>query len=116
MIIGLLPIAAVVGLMVLFIGMKGAANHAESKCYADVDARPGYGGWSMSAEFWPPSFSCEIAGRDVPTLTINHPTVGIVAFVAAVVVPATYVACVAVLIWWIARRPGKRRRTAQVVG
>lgn len=115
-IVGLLPVAAVVGLMVLFISMKGAANHAESTCYADIDARPGHGAWSMSGEFWPPSFSCEIAGLDVPTITIHHPSIGILALVAAVVIPAAYVACVAVSIWWFARRPGEGRRTVQMVG
>ena len=116
MIVGLLPVAAAVGLMVLWAGMKGTANHAESTCFADIDARPGYGAWSMSGELWPPSFACEIKGRDVPTITIHHPSVGIFVFVAAVVVPTAYVACAALSIWWIVRRPGERRRTDQLVG
>ena len=116
MIVGLLPVAAAVGLMVLWAGMKGTANHAESTCFADIDARPGYGAWSMSGELWPPSFACEIKGRDVPTITIHHPSVGIFVFVAAVVVPTAYVACAALSIWWIVRRPGERRRRDQLVG
>lgn len=111
---GLIPIAAVGGLVVLFIGMKGAANYAESTCHADVDARPGYGGWSMAAELWPPSFTCEISGTDVPILTIAHPSVGVVGFVGTVVIPAIYVACVVTLLWLFARR--SVRRTGQSVG
>ena len=108
MIVGLLPVAAVVGLVVLFVGLKGAANHAESVCDADIAARRGYGAWSMSSDLWPPSFECEIGGADVETLTISHPTTALVGFVAMVVVPTGYIALVLVLIGWLVRRPDRR--------
>jgi hypothetical protein len=113
-VVGLLSVAAVVGLILLFAGLKGSANHAESVCEADVTARPGYGGWSISGELFPPSFTCEIGGSGVPTLTISHPTTALFGFVAVVVVSACYVAGVLVLIGWVVKRP--TGRTDQLPG
>lgn len=113
---GALSVAAVVGLMVLFIGLKGAANYAESRCDADVAARTGYGAWSMSGELWPPSFTCEIGGSDVPPITISHPAVGLFVFVAKMLIPSMYVAFVVLSLWWIATRSFVDRRNTQGAG
>jgi len=68
----LLPVVAVGALFVLFAGMKGASNYAESLCMKGFDGRPAYGGYSMSAEIWPPAFECEIRGTGVPTIVEPH--------------------------------------------
>lgn len=61
-----------VGLSASLFGLIGFANAAESACFDDLDDRPEYGGYTMSAGWWPPSFRCTLRGSDVATITIDH--------------------------------------------
>lgn len=98
------PVALIVGLAIWFIAMKSAAIHAESACFADLESRPAYGAYSMSWEFWPPSFECRLRGVEVPDLAIGHPFASVAAAFATVVVPVTLLAGVAATVWWMVRR------------
>jgi hypothetical protein len=108
------PVALVVGLAIWFIAMKGAANHAESACFAGLESRPAYGGYSMSREFWPPTFECRLRGVGVPDLTISHPIAGLAGAFAVVVVPWVLLAGTAASVWWAVRRRPAGHGTRQL--
>lgn len=105
----LLPVIAIGGLVVLFAGLKGSSNYAESICYEHVMERPAYGGYSMSGEIWPPSFECEIRGNDLPPIVTRHPIAAWGAFAAALVVPLWYLVSAFVGIWWFLIRHRDQR-------
>ncbi len=100
MILLLLPVVAVGALFVLFAGLKGASNYAESLCMKGFEGRPAYGGYSMSSEIWPPAFECEIQGNDVPMIVERHRIAAWGMFSAIVLVPLWYLVSVFVGIWW----------------
>lgn len=105
----LLPVIAVGGLVVLFAGLKGSANYAESLCFEHAMERPEYGAYSMSGELWPPSFECAIQGTDVPTVVERHPIAAWGMFIGIVIVPLWCLLSVFVGVWWFLVRSRDRR-------
>ncbi|MEO6653333.1 MAG: hypothetical protein ABIP17_11825 [Ilumatobacteraceae bacterium] len=103
-----LPLVAIVGLAILFAGLKGSSNYAESLCAGGSDGRPAYGGYSMSGEIWPPEFTCEITGNGVPPIVERHRFAAWGMLVAIVVVPLWYLISVFVGIWWFLIRRQER--------
>jgi hypothetical protein len=104
------PVMLVVGAAIWLMAMKGVANYAESACLADVEAQPLDRGYTMSREFWPPSFECRLRGGGAPDVTINHPVAGVAAAATVVVVPTILLFCISGSLWWMLRRsPGDVR-------
>lgn len=105
----LLPVIAIGGLFVLVAGLKGSSNYAESICLEHAMERPGYGGYSMSGEIWPPAFECEIKGNDVPMIVERHRIAAWGMFGATVLVPLWYLVSALVGIWWFLIRQRDQR-------
>ena len=93
--------AALVGLVVWVVGLKGFANRAESICLADTDNRLGYGAYEISRKLWSPSFECRLLGNAVDPIDVQHPLEAIVTFGWVVVVPVLYaIATLALTLRW----------------
>jgi hypothetical protein len=93
--------AALVGLVVWVVGLKGLANRAESICLADTDNRLGYGAYEISRKLWAPSFECRLLGNAVDPTDVQHPLEAIVTFGWVVVVPVFYaIATLALTLRW----------------
>ncbi len=99
--------AALIGLVVWVVGLKGLSNVAESTCLADLDGRRSYGAYQTSATLWPPSFECHLFGNSVEPIVVQHPLGAIVAFGWVVLVPVLYAsATLALTLRWVrAARP-----------
>ena len=94
--------AALIGLVVWVIGLKGISNVAESTCFADLDGRRSYGAYRTSASLWPPSFECHLLGNSVEPIVVQHPLGAIVAFGWVVLAPALYAfATLALTLRWV---------------
>ena len=100
--------AALIGLIVWVVGLKGLSNVAESTCLADLDGRPSYGGYQTSATLWPPSFECHLLGNSVEPIVEQHTLGAIVAFGWVVMVPVVYAfVTLALTLRWVRQaRPG----------
>jgi hypothetical protein len=94
--------AALIGLVVWVVGLKGLSNVAESTCLADLDGRPSYGAYQTSVTLWPPSFECHVFGDSVEPIVEQHPLGAIVAFGWVVLVPVlSALATLALTLRWV---------------
>ena len=89
--------AAIVGLAVWIVGLKGLANRAESICSTHLDNRLGYGAYRMSSELWLPSFECRLLGNAVEPVVVQHRLEAIGVFGWLVVIPILYVIATLIL-------------------
>ncbi len=104
---GIVVGAALIGLVVWVVGLKGLSNVAESTCLADSDGRPSYGAYQTSATLWPPSFECHLFGNSAEPIVVQHPLEAIVAFGWVVLVPVLYAfATLALTLRWVRARRG----------
>ena len=100
--------AALFGLVVWVLGLKGLSNVAESTCLADLDGHPSYGAYQTSATLWPPSFECHLFGNSVEPIVEQHPLGAIVVVGWVALVPILYATATLVLtLRWV--RPARHR-------
>ena len=112
--VAMLVSAALIGLTVWVVGLKGLANRAESICFADLDKRLDYGAYQISRKLWSPSFECRLLGNSVDPIRVQHPFEAIVAFGWVVVVPILYVIAASALTLRWARQTRHRHRHVSV--
>jgi hypothetical protein len=91
--------AALIGLVVWVVGLKGLSNVAESTCLADLDGRPSYGAYQTSATLWPPSFECHLFGNSVEPIVEQHPLWANVVFGWVVLIPVLAGSATLALTW-----------------
>ena len=100
--------AALVGLAVWVVGLKGFANRAESICLADTDNRIEYGAYRMSRELWLPSFECHLLGNSVDSIDVQHRLEATMTLGWLVVVPVLYaIATLTFTMRWALRPHGR---------
>lgn len=101
-------VLAVLGSAVWLMGLIASSRYAEARCYDEFQRHTAYGGLRMETTSWPPMLECQLSGRDLPPLVVQHRLAGVGLWAANDVVPVAYAAgaTTALVVWF--RRPRSR--------